>query len=132
MSPLNPGRLSSKAIEPEIVRVGTTRRWSDAVVFNQVAYLCEVPSQLDVGIEAQTREVLNLIAARLEALGSSSSNVLNATIYIPDPDDLPAFNALWDDWVPQGCAPVRACIHARLTHPAMRLEITVQAAVPAR
>ncbi|MDH4395521.1 MAG: RidA family protein [Limnobacter sp.] len=112
-----------------IQRYGTTQRWSDAVVFNRVAYLCEVPSNLDGDIHAQTQEVLGLLKSRLEEVGSSGECILNATIYIPDPADLPGFNALWDAWVPQGTAPVRACIHAALTNPKMRVEVTLQAAI---
>ena len=41
---------------------------------------------------------------------------------------LQAFNALWDEWIPSGTAPVRACLHAPLTDPAMRIEIQMVAA----
>lgn len=112
-----------------IQRIGTTQRWSDAVVFNRVAYLCEVPSDVEGDIQAQTREVFGLLKSRLGEVGSNLEHILNATVYLPFPEDLPAFNALWDAWIPQGCAPVRACIHARLTNPNMRVEITLQAAV---
>ena len=114
-----------------IQRFGTTQRWSDAVVFNRVAYLCEVPTHVDGDIQTQTREVLGLLKARLEEVGSNLEHILNATIYIPNPQDLPAFNALWDAWLPPGTAPVRACIHAALTNPKMRVEVTLQAAIAA-
>ena len=113
----------------EIKRVGTTQRWSDAVVHNGVAYLCEVPSNLQADMATQTQEVLTLLASRLDEVGSSTSCILNATIYIPNPADLAEFNRLWDAWVPEGCAPVRACIHAPLTNSDMRVEVTLQAAV---
>jgi enamine deaminase RidA (YjgF/YER057c/UK114 family) len=112
-----------------IQRYGTTQRWSDAVVFNRVAYLCEVPSGVEGDIAAQTHEVLGFLKSRLEEVGSSLEHILNATIYIPHPEDLPGFNAIWDAWIPQGTAPVRACIHAALTNPKMRVEVTLQAAV---
>lgn len=112
-----------------IQRIGTTQRWSDAVVFNRVAYLCEVPSDVDGDIQAQTHEVLGLLKERLESLGSNLEHILNATIYIPFPEDLAAFNSIWDAWLPLGTAPVRACIHASLTNPKMRVEITMQAAI---
>lgn len=113
----------------EIHRSGTTRRWSDTVSWQGLLFLCEVPSQLDADIGGQASEVLAALAQRLEEAGSNSRRILNATIYIPDPADLAAFNALWDDWVPAGCAPVRACIHAPLTDPRMRVEIQMMAAL---
>ena len=80
----------------EIKRVGTTQRWSDAVVHNGVAYLCEVPSNLQAEMATQTQEVLTLLASRLDEVGSSTSCILNATIYIPNPADLAEFNRLWE------------------------------------
>lgn len=113
----------------EIHRSGTTKRWSDAVSWQGLLFLCEVPSQLDADIKGQASEVLAALAQRLEEAGSNNRRILNATIYIPDPADLAGFNALWDEWVPAGCAPVRACIHAPLTDPRMRVEIQMMAAL---
>lgn len=113
----------------EIHRSGTTRRWSETVSWQGLLFLCEVSSQLDADIRVQAAEVLATLAQRLEEAGSDQRRILNATIYIPDPADLAAFNALWDAWVPAGCAPVRACIHAPLTDARMRVEIQMTAAI---
>lgn len=112
----------------EIKRSGTTRRWSDAVAWQQLLFLCEVPGQLDGDIAEQTREVLATLDQRLGEAGSSRQRILNATIYLPSREDLDAFNAIWDEWVPAGHAPVRACVHAALTDPRMRVEIQMVAA----
>ncbi len=114
---------------PDITRRGTTQRWSDTTVWNGLLFLCEVPTQLDTDIRQQTAEVLSLLNDSLVAAGSSNRYLLNATIYVPDPNDLGGFNEVWDAWVPSGCAPVRACIHAQLTKPAMRVEIQAIAAL---
>lgn len=113
----------------EIHRSGTTRRWSETVSWQGLLFLCEVSSQLDADIRVQAAEVLATLAQRLEDAGSDQRRILNATIYIPDPADLAAFNVLWDAWVPAGCAPVRACIHAPLTDPRLRVEIQMMAAI---
>ena len=42
--------------------------------------------------------------------------------------DYDAMNAVWDNWVPEGTAPVRACISARLANPGYRIEAVVVAA----
>lgn len=112
----------------EIKRSGTTRRWSDAVAWQGLVFLCEVPGQLDAGIAEQTRDVLAMLDQRLSDAGSSRQRILNATIYLPSREDLAGFNAVWDDWIPAGHAPVRACVHAALTDPRMRVEIQMVAA----
>jgi enamine deaminase RidA (YjgF/YER057c/UK114 family) len=42
--------------------------------------------------------------------------------------DYEAMNAVWDAWLPEGCAPARACVEARLANPAWRVEMAVVAA----
>jgi enamine deaminase RidA (YjgF/YER057c/UK114 family) len=37
-------------------------------------------------------------------------------------------NAVWDNWVPEGHAPARACGEAKLARPELRVEIIVTAA----
>jgi enamine deaminase RidA (YjgF/YER057c/UK114 family) len=37
-------------------------------------------------------------------------------------------NAVWDAWVPQGEAPARATVEAKLANPAYRVEMQVVAA----
>ena len=113
----------------DILRSGTTRRWSDTTAFNGLLYFCEVPEDVSGDIAQQTAEVLALIEGRLRDNNSDHSRLLSLTLYLPFPADLPAFNALWDAWIPAGCAPVRACLHVALTNPAMRIEIQGVAAL---
>ena len=52
--------------------------------------------------------MLAQLDAQLTAAGSGRGRILNATIYLPDPADLAAFNALWDGGFPPGrrrCGP---------------------------
>ena len=111
-----------------IVRSGTTARWSDTVAWNGLLFLCEVPEKLDADIAAQTKEMLALLAERLADNHSSPARLLNVTIYLPHAQDLVRFNESWEAWLPTGCAPVRACMHAALTNPLMRVEIQAVAA----
>ncbi len=112
----------------EIVRSGTTARWSDTVAWNGLLFLCEVPEKLDADIAVQAKEMLVLLAKRLADNHSSPTRLLNVTIYLPQAQDLATFNEIWEAWLPTGCAPVRACIHAALTNPLMRVEIQAIAA----
>lgn len=113
----------------DISRFGVTRRWSDAVVHNGVAYFVEVPDDPALDARRQIIQVLDQIERRLVQLGSDLTRLLQVTIYLPDPEDLNVFNELWEAWLPQGQAPSRACIHAKLAAPGYRVELIVIAAV---
>lgn len=112
----------------DIERIGTTRRYSDVVKHGNTVYLVEVPATLEADIAAQTREVLASIDHLLAKAGSDKSRLLMATIYLRDMADYDAMNAVWDAWLPEGTAPVRACIEARLAQPGYRVEVVLTAA----
>ena len=111
-----------------IERQGTTRRYSDAVAFGATVYLVEVAQSLDADIATQTREVLASVEQTLLRSGSDKTRLLQVTIYLADIADIDAMNAIWDDWVPAGSAPARACVEAKLANPGYRIEVVVQAA----
>lgn len=112
----------------DIQRYGTTRRFSDSVVHSGIVYLVEVPSNLDADIRGQTQNLLASVDRLLAQAGSDRRHLLMVTIYLADMADYAAMNAVWDDWVPAGCAPVRACVEARLAQPEYRVEIVLTAA----
>lgn len=112
-----------------IQRHGTTVRFSDSVVHQGTVYLVEVPSNLDGDITAQTQNMLASVDKLLAQAGSDKSRILMATIYLPDMADYDGMNAVWDAWLPEGCAPARACVQAGLAKPGYRVEIALTAAV---
>lgn len=112
-----------------IQRHGTTVRFSDSVVHQGTVYLVEVPSNLDGDITAQTQNMLASVDTLLAQAGSDKSRILMATLYLPDMADYDGMNAVWDAWLPEGCAPARACVRAGLAHPGYRVEIALTAAV---
>ena len=111
-----------------IERLGTTRRYSDVVIHANTVYLVEVPQTLSADITTQTQEVLSSIEKLLLQAGSDKTRLLQVTLYLPDMSDYDAMNAVWDDWVPEDTAPVRACIGAKLANPGFRIEAVVTAA----
>ncbi|MCG2576564.1 RidA family protein [Dechloromonas sp. XY25] len=113
----------------QIQRNGTTRRYSDSVVHNGTVYLVEVPSTTDGDIVAQTESLLAGVDRLLAQAGSDKSKLLMVTVYLPDMADYDGMNAVWDAWVPEGCAPTRACVQARLANPGWRVEMAVTAAL---
>lgn len=112
----------------DIERHGTTRRYSDVVAHGNTVHLVEVPQTLTADIAAQTREVLESIDRLLARARSDKSRLLMVTIYLADMRDYAAMNEIWDAWVPEGTAPVRACVEAKLANPGYRVEMVVTAA----
>ena len=112
-----------------IQRHGVTRRYSDAVVHRGTVYLVEVASNTEADTAAQTADMLASVEATLARVGSDKHHLLMATIYLADMADYDAMNAVWDNWVPEGCAPSRACVQARLAKPKYRVEIALTAAL---
>ncbi|NBF02524.1 RidA family protein [Pseudomonas sp. Fl5BN2] len=112
-----------------IQRIGTTPRFSEAVIHNQTVYLAGQVSQLVEGdIRAQTDDVLQQIDTLLAKAGTDRSHLLSAQIWLKDMADYAAMNQLWDAWLANVKAPVRACVQAPMAKPHYRIEVLVIAA----
>ncbi|WP_151702399.1 RidA family protein [Nitrincola alkalilacustris] len=110
--------------------IGT--RMSRAVVHNNTVYLCgQVAEDRHADITGQTQTMLAKVDALLESVGSSREHMLSATIYLKDMAHFSEMNDVWDNWVPAGHAPARACVQASMASPELLVEISVVAAVPA-
>jgi enamine deaminase RidA (YjgF/YER057c/UK114 family) len=113
-----------------IQRFDVGPRLSEMVVHNGTVYLAgQVPDTEDGDIRTQTREVLASIDSLLARAGSDRTKILRAQIFLADLADFPAMNAEWEAWVPQGQAPARATVQAKLARAGWRVEIVVTAAV---
>lgn len=113
----------------EITRLNPSTRYADATVFNGLVQAVEVPAEESGDIRSQTTSMLELLESTLEAAGSSKQRLLMATIYLVDMADYAEMNAVWEEWLPTGCAPSRACVQvAALARPGWRVEIAVMAA----
>jgi len=112
-----------------ITRIGTTPRWSDAVIHNNIVYCVDVASTPEADITTQSHEVLNQIEATLTQAGSAKTQLLSVTIYLSDIRYIEQFNAVWDAWVPKGTAPSRACVQATMANPGYKVELAVVAAI---
>lgn len=110
-----------------IDRLDTNDRMSKIVKHNGVAYLC---GQVGNGptVAEQTRDCLARIDALLRKAGSSREHMLQAVIWLADMSDFEEMNAVWDNWVPRGHAPARACGEAKLARSDLKVEIIVTAA----
>ena len=112
-----------------IIRFEKTHRYSDAVVYNGVAYLSGAVGRGGTDAETQTREALAEIDRVLALAGTDKSRVLSATVWLADIADYEAMNRAWDAWVDKENAPARATGQVPLAREKYRVEITVTAAV---
>jgi enamine deaminase RidA (YjgF/YER057c/UK114 family) len=113
-----------------IQRQEAKQRMSRAVIHNETIYLCgQVCKDASQGIAEQTATMLEKVDELLLQAGSDREHLLSATIYVRDMKDFEAMNAVWDAWVPEGHAPARACVEARMARAELLVEISVVAAV---
>jgi len=81
--------------------------YSHAVVTGNLIYtagqagLNPSSRQMAEGIEEQTRQTLQNIAAILEAAGSSLSKVVKTTVFLADMNDFKAMNAVYAEFFPE-------------------------------
>jgi len=112
-----------------ITRMETTDRMSEIVIHQDTVYLCgQVADNGDAPIGPQTESMLAKVEKLLGQAGSGKENILSATLYLRDMKDFAGMNAIWDKWIPEGHAPARACVEARLARPDLLVEVSVIAA----
>lgn len=113
-----------------LIRMETGQRMSRIVIHNDTVYLCgQVAADASADIREQTSTMLEKVDTLLAQAGSDREHLLSATLYIRDMKDFAAMNEVWDAWVPQGHAPARACVEARMARPELLVEVSVVAAV---
>lgn len=111
-----------------IIRTETSPILSKAVEYHGFVYtMGVVPRNISGDIKAQTKDVLEQIDALLETHGTDNTRLLQAHIWLKDINDREAMNEIWSAWLPEGEAPVRACVEAKLANPAWLVEIMVTA-----
>ena len=115
-----------------ISRMHTTERASKIVIHNGVAYLSgQVAEDPAADIQEQTRSTLARVDTALAEAGTTREHLLSTTIFLRDIDNhFALMNEVWNDWVPDGHAPARACVEAHMARSGLLVEICVTAAVP--
>ena len=114
-----------------ISRTHTSERASKIVTHNGVVYRSgQVAEDPGADVQEQTRSTLQRVDALLEEAGSDREHLLSATVYLRDIDNhFGLMNEVWNDWVPDGHAPARACVEAHMARSALLVEISVVAAI---
>ena len=112
-----------------ITRHHGNQRMSQIVIHGDTIHLAgQVAADASADITVQTQQVLQKVDDLLAEAGSDNSKILSAQIWIASMGHFAAMNAVWDAWVPDGCAPARACIEARLASPDLLVEVGIVAA----
>ena len=112
-----------------ITRHHGNQRMSQIVIHGDTVYLAgQVAKDASANITVQTQQVLEKIDALLAEAGSDKSKILSAQIWIANIGHFAQMNEVWDAWVPEGNAPARACIEARLASPDLLVEVGIVAA----
>ncbi len=108
----------------KILRTEPTAIMSRAVEYHGFVFTQGMVAR-DLGgdVTAQTRDVLEQLDALLEQHGTDSTRILQAQIWLKRISDRGAMNAVWQDWLPDGEAPARACVQAEMADPRMLVEI---------
>ncbi len=112
-----------------ITRKHTNQRMSQIVIHGNTIYLAgQVAKDSTANITVQTQQVLDKVDALLAEAGSDKTKILSARLWISSIGHFAAMNEVWDAWVPEGAAPARACIEARLASPDLLVEVGIVAA----
>ena len=113
-----------------ITRMETKQRMSKIVIHNDTIYFCgQVAEDANKDIQEQTQTMLDKVDVLLGQAGSDREHILSATIYIKSMNLFSQMNEIWDNWVPKGHAPARACVEASMAREELLVEISVVAAV---
>lgn len=112
-----------------IERIETGARSSKIVKHNGVAYLTGQVAEGET-IQEQVGKCLANIDALLQKASSTRENMLRVTIWLADMKDFDGLNEIWNEWVPSGHAPTRACGEAKLARAELKVEFIVDAAYP--
>ena len=103
-------------------------RASKIVKHNGVVYLSGQVGEAENDIQGQTTDCINKIEALLAEAGSSTSEILQAVVWLADMKDFAAMNEIWNAWLPVAHAPARACGEAKLARKELLVEIIITAA----
>jgi len=120
--------MVTEKMKTKIERQETKQRMSRIVKHNGTIYLCgQVAADATKDITEQTQTMLDKVDELLLKAGSSRQHLLSATIYVKDMSYFVDMNAVWDAWIPEGHAPARACVAAKMAREALLVEISVVA-----
>jgi enamine deaminase RidA (YjgF/YER057c/UK114 family) len=112
-----------------IKRLQKSSRMSQAVIHGGLVYLAGQVGTEGASFKEQTQQTFDAIDKMLAASGSGKSHMLQATVWLADMADFPAFNALWEAWIDRENPPARSTGQVPMVSPGYKVEVTIVAAV---
>ena len=111
-----------------IIRTKVTPVLAGAVEYHGFVYIAGIVARdTSADIRAQTTDVLGQIDRLLEFHGTDNTRLRLAHIWLKSMGDREALNEIWSAWLPEGAAPVRACVEAVMADPGYLVEIMITA-----
>lgn len=113
----------------DIVRIETNQRMSRVVKAAGLVFIGgQTSADPTPDVRIQTGKVLEKIDGFLEKAGIDKTRLVSAQVWLANIErDFAGMNEIWDAWVPQGCAPTRATVQAKLASDQLLVEIAVTA-----
>ncbi len=109
----------------EIKRYDTTATMSRVTEHNGILYFCGHVAAKGESMTEQAHALFARFDELFAQFGTDKDHMLMATIYMPDISLKGEFNAVWDQWITDGCAPARVCVQAGLGDTPYHMEISV-------
>jgi 2-iminobutanoate/2-iminopropanoate deaminase len=118
-----------RAVDTGLPDVGRPLEW--AILADNVLYTVQLPLKMDGSYEtgdiaAQTELTLANLRRAVEAAGGTLADVTQVIVYLPDPQDFAAMNAVYGKYFSRPC-PNRATLVSNLVVPGVRIEIIAYA-----
>ena len=112
-----------------VKRLHVGPRLSQVAIHGDTVYTAGiVADDTNADVAGQTGQILDKIDRYLKEAGTDKTRILTATIWLASIKDFAEMNSVWDQWVPKGNTPARACVESKLASPQYRVEIRVIAA----
>lgn len=64
--------------------------------------------------DGQTRGVLAALDELIAAGGGERARIVKAEVVVTDHDNKPRFDAIWRQWIPRDCGPVRSFVQSKM------------------
>lgn len=113
-----------------IRRNGGNGRRSTCVTHNGLLYTSGLTTtDLSADMTGQAQDIFEKLDRIMAYNNTNKHNILSATIYLSNMDEVGDFNAAWDLWIDDAFEPARTVVEARLALDEYRVKISLIVAV---
>lgn len=124
------GRPAASSRTPVFTPRSDDRPFSTAVrtgntiyLSGQIGFADDGSGVVPGGVEAEARQVMNLIGQDLKRMGLGYENLVKCTVMLADMKDWPAFNAIYASYFKPGRYPARSALGANGLALGARVEV---------